>query len=524
MQSTSLNNHFQHLPKIWKQEYLNSEDLNESIVLSKIETALLTAQKKNRSVLVEALNQQYSETEFKTIHSIISSLANENTFTVTTGHQLCLLGGPLFFIYKIAGVIQLCKDLKLRHPDKNFVPVFWMASEDHDFEEINHFYLYNQKYQWKSDEGGAVGRFSTNGIAEIIAELESKKGNLPYADELITIFKKSYAQKNLALATRSLVHLLFSNDELICIDADNKQLKKLFVPILKEEIEKHSTHTIITDANLKLIQNGHQAQVNPREINLFYLQEQSRVRITKIDESTFGLDGSAKQWKKDELLREIEESPENFSPNVLLRPIYQESILPNIAYIGGPGEIAYWLQLPNLFKHFNLNFPALLLRKSFLLIDAVSEKKMLKLEYKAEDLFRDALELEKEFITKNAQIEIELSNYKKESELLFQKLSTQVEQIDGSLKSQIMAEHKKLENFLNTLETKLRRTEKQKHEQSISQIHSLKDKFFPLQSPQERIENFTAYYWKYGANFIEFITKHASPLNPTFEIVYLDEE
>jgi len=522
MKSEALINQYQHLPAIWKSFYLKEDTPPGDAILKEIDRALNSSKNCDRVVLQSVLKDQYLSNP--KIAPLIESLTDPNTFTVTTGHQLCLFSGPLYFIYKIASTIQLCKQLKLHYPDKNFIPVYWMATEDHDVEEINHVFLFNQKYIWETKQTGAVGRFSTSGIDQVIDAINEKKSDTSSADELIKIYRTAYAEKNLSLATRTLVHLLFPDEPLICLDADDARLKKLFMPIMQEELQSKSVQQIVQKSNDELNKKGFNAQVNPREINLFYLNGNERKRILSDSSGDFSLDDSDKKWTNAEILDELNQHPENFSPNVLMRPLYQEVILPNIAYIGGPGELSYWLQLTDLFKHFSLTFPALIPRNSFMIVDGINMKKITKLELSVEAFFRDVLELEKEYVLKHSTQEIELKDYKEKADDLFTKLAVQVAESDVGLKSQVLAEQKKFENYLFALETKLRRAEKQKHEQSLNQLHAVKEKLFPQNTPQERYENISSFYWKYGKDLIQHIVNNANPLDASYRIIFPDEQ
>ena len=224
----------------------------------------------NREVLVQSLKNQYegfSVTEATSQN--INLLKEENTFTVTTGHQLNLASGPLFFVFKIITTINLAKELKAKYPNKNFVPVFWMASEDHDFEEINHFHLFGKKYEWNSEQTGAVGRFSTEGISEVLAQLP----------ESIELLNKAYSQPTLSKATRYLVNELFGEQGLVILDADDIDLKKEFVSIAEKELFERKSEKTILATSEKLEALDYKAQVHPREINLFYLTDTLRERL-----------------------------------------------------------------------------------------------------------------------------------------------------------------------------------------------------------------------------------------------------
>lgn len=191
----------------------------------------------NRSVLVDVLKEQYHGLEINgEVSGNIDSLAGSKTFTVTTGHQLNVFTGPLYFIYKIVTVINACKTLKQAYPDCNFVPVYWMASEDHDFDEINHFFFEGKKYEWKTDQKGAVGHFDPSGLKEIADKL-------PKGAEF---FKEAYSHDTLADAVRTYVNHLFGSEGIVVVDADHPKLKTLFTPVIEDDLFTHSPQKCLT--------------------------------------------------------------------------------------------------------------------------------------------------------------------------------------------------------------------------------------------------------------------------------------
>ena len=331
----------------------------------------VSSQRFNRKQLVEVIEEQYLAVNPKSRIPNLKSLLEENTFTVCTGHQLCLFTGPLYFIYKIITTINLAEALKKKYPKNNFIPVYWMASEDHDFEEVNHVNLFGKKLEWKDKQGGALGRYSTSGIPELVAELKSMLGDSINANELISIFENAYAKHaDLASATRFLVNELFGQYGLIILDADDARLKNEMKEIFEDELSNKTSFRLVSNTIEKLEGQGYKAQVNPREINLFLLKKNERARIE-----------SAVQLEASNL------KPETLSPNVVTRPLYQQKILPNLAYVGGPSEIAYWLEYKEMFDHYRVNFPILIPRNFVMLIDAHVGNKLDKLGLEAEDVF-----------------------------------------------------------------------------------------------------------------------------------------
>ena len=308
--------------------------------------------KENRKVLVASLNKQYQDFDIsEATKSNINSLLSKHTYTITTGHQLNLFTGPLYFLYKIVSVINLSEQLNKKYSNHHFVPVYWMATEDHDFEEINYFNLYGKKVAWDHESGGAVGALKTDGLEQLLVNLKTKIGTSENAKKLIDLFYEAYLQhKNLSDATRYLSNQLFAEYGLVIVDGNHTELKKEFTPFAKKELLDKASFSIINKTTEQLEVIGYNKQVQPREINLFYIIKGIRERIIE-EEGSFKINNTDIFFNKKELLNELEEFPERFSPNALLRPLYQEVVLPNLCYVGGGGELAYWFQLKYYFKN-----------------------------------------------------------------------------------------------------------------------------------------------------------------------------
>src|SRR6185503_10399759 len=293
----------------------------------------------NRHILVDVLNEQYGPeyenvADFERVSANISSLGLPNTYTITTGHQLNIFGGPLYFIYKIVTAIKLSRQLKQSFPDKKFVPVYWMASEDHDFAEINYTNIGGKKVHWWYEASGATGRINPDTMRQALNQYKGVLGLEHHGGELAEIVEKAYAGfDKLADATRYLVNALFGEYGLVIIDADDHRLKQQFAHIIRQDIIEENSFKNISATNEQLEKLGVHVQVNPREINFFYLGDGLRERIV-FERDQYKVLNTEIAFSKKELISEIKNYPERFSPNVVMRPLYQEYILPNIAYVG----------------------------------------------------------------------------------------------------------------------------------------------------------------------------------------------
>lgn len=438
----------------------------------------------SRDVLANTLREQYEAlTHHEAVDQNIELLARDKTYTVTTGHQLNLYTGPLYFIYKIATVVNACVQLKAAYPECDFVPVYWMASEDHDFEEINHFSLYGKRYSWESDQTGPVGRFDTSSMVDFLESIPEK----------VALFETAYRDhKTLAEACRCYVHELFGAQGVVVVDADHASLKAQFAPVIKEEVLNQSAQPIVEATNQKLIDAGYNSQAFSREINFFYLDGTSRERIVEV-EGGYKVMKSSITFSKEEILKEIEEHPDRFSPNVILRPVYQEVILPNIGYTGGPAEVAYWLQLKGVFDLHEVSFPILLPRNFGMVVSRNIGRKISKLELGTEDLFKDIQSLKAWQLAKYGEdhlLEEDMQSITK----VFAGLKSKALNIDKSLEGYIGAEESKAIKNLENIQRKLKKALESKNDVAMRQIDAIKESLFPGNGLQERTINFLTFY------------------------------
>jgi bacillithiol biosynthesis cysteine-adding enzyme BshC len=466
-----------------------------------------------RQTLHQALQEQYQSVAeiHPKVQQNLDLLQQPNTFTITTGHQLNIFTGPLYFIYKIITAINTCTQLQEKYPDYNFVPVYWMASEDHDFAEINHFNLFGKKYIWETEQTGAVGRFTTAGLEKVLEELP----------EAYPVFEDAYRNsENLADATRAITHALFGEYGLVSIDGDHAGLKKALTPVVEKELTEQLSNRLVEEVNAQLENLNYKQQVYSREINLFYLQDGLRERIVAGD-SIYKVLNTDISFTKEELLQEAKEHPERFSPNVILRPLYEELILPNLAYIGGGAEVAYWFQLKKLFEAYNVAFPVLMLRNSGLYINKGNASRMHKLGLQPQDMFMEYQELKKHLSDQLHEEEINLEPQRDAVAEAFAEVEKLAKDVDPTLVKAVGAEAQKAYNSLQMLEKKISKARDSKHEQTFKQLENLKDKLFPNGSLQERHDNLLTYKTN-NPDFIPALVEAFDPFE--FKFTILEEE
>ncbi len=308
-----------------------------------------------RNLLADDLQSQYEESDIDISDTLVSSniakLRDENSFTITTGQQIHIGLGPLYVLYKIFDVVANATRLSKEYPSYNFIPVFWMASEDHDLDEIREIPIFGKNFYWETEQRGAVGRMNPDGISELFQRL---KDEFRFSDDQLAFIdycQGAYAESDsLSIAFRKILHRYFKSNGLVIIDADRKSLKNSFTSVLNDELA-HRNYEALTTSTEKLEKIGYKRPLVIRECNLFKIHKNERSKIT---------------GRSDNPAITAEEAY-NFSPNAALRPFYQEWILPNIMYVGGQSEVKYWMQLKGLFDNYKMPMPIVQLRTSVVL-------------------------------------------------------------------------------------------------------------------------------------------------------------
>jgi bacillithiol biosynthesis cysteine-adding enzyme BshC len=470
---------------------------------------------------VTAVNDSSLVNDSSPVRQNIDRLLQNNTFTVCTAHQPAIFTGPLYFIYKIIHTIKLADSLAEKYPQYQFVPVFYMGSEDADLEELGKIYLNQEKLVWDTRQTGAVGRMKTKGLEKILNRVEGELSVQPFGGELVRQVKEIYlGSPDIQTATFRLLHSLFAEYGLVVLIPDNASLKRLMIPVFEDDLFYGEPTRVVNETIGRLSQN-YKVQANPRPINLFYLKDDLRGRIERVGD-TFKVHDSSLVFDEKEIREELHRYPERFSPNVILRGLFQETILPNIAFIGGGGETAYWLELKDLFEHYKRPFPLLILRNSFLLVEASWKEKLERAGLGLTDIFKPEEELVNELVKRESQQQLSLDEEISTANQYYEKLKALARPVDPTLVQHVEALQKKALDPLQDLEKKLLKAEKRKFIDQQRQIHALKSALFPLNGLQERIDNFMPWYATKGQKFIEDLYKHSLTLEQEF--VVLGEE
>jgi len=476
----------------------------------------------DRKLLLQIFTEQYKGIELTAKQQrYLQQLSNENCFTVTTAHQPNIFTGHLYFIYKILHAVKLAETLTEKIDGASFVPVYYMGSEDADLDELGHIYINGQKYEWKTKQTGAVGRMKVDdALIKMLHEVSGQITVLPYGAELMAMMEESYTKgTTIEQATFKLVNKLFAEYGLLVLLPDRAAVKAAFSSVIEKELLTQFSHKEV-EATVTAFPSQYKVQASGREINLFYLRDNIRERIEWNDDR-FTVVNTEYSFTKEEMINELKTNPERFSPNVILRPVLQETILPNIAFIGGGGELAYWMELKKVFDAVQVPYPVLVLRNSFALIENETDALINKLQLHDETIFLSSFDLAGLIVKRATNNQVNLEEEKRQLTQYYNHISSIAEKIDKSLVQHTAALQTKAAKKIAELEKKLLRAEKKKYEAELRQIEKVKQQLFPNNNLQERVENFSSFYAKWGTDFIDAIYKHSLSLEQEFGIIRL---
>ncbi len=474
----------------------------------------------DRGLLVEVLTAQYANMDPKAaVQQHIELLKSDETFVVTTAHQPNLFSGPLYFFYKIIHAIQLAASLKKQFPQYNFVPVYYMGSEDADLDEVGAFNLDATRYQWSTKQTGAIGRMVVDdALLKLIQQLEGYWSVLPQGKKALAILKEAYQKgKTINQATLSFVHAFFGPKGLLVLQPDDAKLKAAFIPVMEKELLTQFSHDAIQPA-IAALSKAYHVQTEGRTLNLFYLKDQTRARIEKQGDQYIVVDTDIR-FSQSEILTELHQYPERFSPNVILRGVYQETILPGVVFVGGGGELAYWMELKNVFQQVGVHYPLLQLRNSFLLINQKQATQWSSMQFGDQDFFKPMLDLEVAYVKKHASEALHLSDQMESLTNLYTVIKNEVVKVDPTLGAHAENLAHQAKAKIAELEKKMVRAERRKQAVAIQRIHRIKKELFPQDNLQERVENFSKWVGQYDQLWIETIMEQSTGLESKFRII-----
>ena len=475
----------------------------------------------DRETLVKALQEQYHPLPpSEAVTRSLDLLKRPTTFTITTAHQPNIFTGVLYFFYKILHAIRLAEEAKAAFPAYDFVPVYFMGSEDADLDELGHIYAGGETLTWETTQKGAVGRMSPKGLEPLVHRLEGQFGGLPHGAEMASLIREAYLRHaTIQDAKLYLVHALFAEYGLVVLIPDNAALKRLFVPLFRRELTDGFSHKAV-GATIDRLGKHYKVQAPGRDLNLFYLKDDIRNRIIRTDTGYAVVDTDIAFTEKG-MMAELDTHPERFSPNVILRGVFQELVLPGIAFVGGGGELAYWLELKDVFREAGVPYPVLVLRNSFLLVRKAWADKAAALELPLPDWFTPEAELVNRLVRRDSTHQLSLDGEIAALNTLYTHLAQIASEVDATLSPHVTALQSRAVDAIKVLEKKILKAEKRQFDDQKRQIHTLRAHLFPGGGLQERVENAMPYYAEYGQAFIDCLYRHSLGLEAKFTILTL---
>ena len=460
-------------------------------------------------------NNKYGCTE-RTIKNI-NKLLNNQTCAVVTGQQVGLFSGPLYTIYKALTAIKLSEYLS-QSCNESIVPIFWLASDDHDFAEIDHIKLTNKNNQvdeikYQSDSSNkkipVSDIFLTSEINDCIKKLKDSTHESEFKQEIISHLKEAY-QPGLSFveAFAKWMTQIFKSYGLIFIDASHPKLKELGKKVFYKEIEEYSPSTkkaIKTSEKLKQNKYHSQIQLHDGILNLFYVEQGRQSIQTKNND--FFIKATAQTFTTNELLELVDTRSNLFSPNVMLRPVFQDILLPTIAYIGGPGEIAYFAQFKGIYENYDIPMPIIYPRKSISIIEKKIDNVLKNYNLKIQDMWQNVDKIINE-ITKSQipeSVEKILHNAASHIDDDFKFIKQELIALDPTLENAADLSLGRIKQQFHFLEKKILQASKRKNDIIIQQINKAKNNLYPDNKLQERTLNIVQFLIKYNFNFIDEI-------------------
>lgn len=467
----------------------------------------------------------------------IELLKDDETFTVVTGQQVSLYTGPLYTILKTITTIKLAQSLKERFPQFNFVPVFWLEAEDHDIDEANHVYILNKQNELlrvgfeQSDAGEddsvkksaiPVGSIKLDEMVNSINEqLRSGLLDTDFKDKLMNLITSCYNDtSDYKTAFAKMMNLLFKGNGVIFIDPSDAEVKRLLIPVFERELRtspKLCETIISTSADLE---KHYDLQVKPKVINLFFLHNGNRLLIEPREGERFALRNSKRRFENDEILNTLQENPELFSPNVVLRPICQDYLLPTIAYVGGPGEISYFAQFKPVYQHYGITMPVIFPRASVTIIEGKISKFMSSFNVKLEDIFHHNFLISK-VVDKLSEVKVEdeISRYIDELNKIFYDMRNMTVKVDQTLLNTVDNIKEKTKQSIEQLKGKLINAQARKSDTTTTQIEKVENNIYPNHNLQERIINVTYFLNKYDEEFMKKLFREIDILNFNHQVI-----
>lgn len=489
----------------------------------------------DREAIADALvtfNRQFDLPE--AAFANLDRLRDPEALAVVTGQQTSLLGGPLYTIFKTFTAIHHANIIE-EELERPVIPIFWLGDEDHDYDEVNTVNFLAGKevesltYEKTVDTEPAASDIPLTGQYEEFKEqLREHLYETDFSDDLWALLDKAYhSDATFGEAFGTLMGNIFTQEGLVLAGSNHPAIKKLLKEPIKKTITQYDELRQRLESQTQKIKSKFHQQVTLYDSNLFYLCEQrGRVKIKHQNGDSWGTSDQKTSWTTDELITEIEEYPERFSPNVFMRPIIQDKLLPTVAYIGGPGEIAYYAQMKSIYSLFDLQMPVVCPRLSGTLIEPAIDRILPQLPFDFADYSKRIEDLEKAFVEQADTMDIEavFGEWKQKAEELSEPYIDQITDVDPTLEGAGGKAVASFHNELDKLKGKVYRATKQQEKTQLKRIRKIKDQLYPCGGMQERCISFVYFMNKYGVDIWHQMLEQlsADDMFDRHNLIYLD--
>lgn len=446
----------------------------------------------------------------------IEFLKDPDTFAIVTGQQIGMLTGNLYTIIKALNAVQLSRSLSAKYPEFKFVPVFWLEADDHDFLEINNINVFDKSNNVKNikyfEKGTEKERYlMPTGRIVLDIHIEAFKASLKdlllpteFTEQLFDYINKSYKEGiDLLTAFARFFNYIAGDTGIIFCNPTDKEIKRMMIPVFEKELNTYpQTCEMIVNTSAELEIENYEPQVKPRSINLFYTHNNSR-HLIEYKEDKLSLRHTRQKFEKEELFDLLYSNPENFSPNVILRPVCQDYLFPTVAYIGGPSEVAYFAQFKDVYRFYEMNLPVIYPRTSITLIEKRVESFLEKYDIGFEELF-EAESAAKKLLGKVNEVNVEdiFGNFKDELNAVVYTYSVLLNEVDKNLMINLRNKYDKFVENLGFIKDKFVESQIKQNDSTGSKLTSVVTSVNPENTPQERFINVVYFINKYGFNFL----------------------
>jgi bacillithiol biosynthesis cysteine-adding enzyme BshC len=462
----------------------------------------------------------------------VDALRDPETVAIVTGQQVGLFTGPLYTIYKTITTLQLAEQWA-DQTGRTVVPVFWVEGEDHDFDEIASAHVLRRNEvvpldyaPGVPDNPGAVGRRPlTDAITAVLARLDNALPDSDFKPDVMERVRAAYRPGTpIEDAFAQLMRSLFAGEGLVFMNPDDARLKELTRPLFRREIEDPETPAAHIDATSEALRDrGYHAQVHARPTNLFWLADDARHPIDLGDDGQFVLRNTDRSFSRNELLDRLDAEPERFSPNVVLRPLMQDLLLPTAAYVAGPGEVSYFAQYGDVYDWAGLAQPLIHPRASVSLVEGKVQKVLDKYDLGVCDFRADLDALFQDVVVDTMDVDVDavFQDATTEMHKALNALKPEVEAVDGSLGAAAEATRAALVEEMNDLKQKVVRAEKRQQDEVRAQLEKAHANLRPQGALQERTINVLYYLNKYSLDLLDDLRHTLRPDTAEHQVVEL---